>query len=392
MDTYNNPFNPGAGVRPPELAGRSVVLEQAVTALERTKRGRHAKSLMILGLRGVGKTVLLNEIRKESERRGYLAEQLEARDGEDLRQLLIHALRRVLLQLDRPGPTIEAVKKGLRVLRSFIGKITVSTGGVDITLGVDPEPGHADSGDFEADVKDVLIATARAAKEAKHPVALLIDELQYVSRSELAALIRGVHAVNQEGLPLLLFGAGLPQLAGHAGDAKSYAERLFDFPRLDRLEKDDACKAIRDPVESEGAHVEESALDEIYAQTRGYPYFLQEWGYTAWNVAQGEFITSKDAETATGQSIRKLDESFFRVRFDRLTSLEREYMRYLAELGEGPQRSSDVAKTMKRSARSLGPTRDNLIKKGMVYAPEHGQIAFTVPLFDEFMRREMPLP
>lgn len=392
MDTYNNPFNPGAGVSPPELAGRSDVLEQAITALERTKRGRHAKSLMILGLRGVGKTVLLNEIRKEAEGRGYLVEQIEARDGEDLRQLLIHALRRVLLQLDRPGQTVEAVKKGLRVLRSFIGKITVSAGGVDVTLGVDPEPGHADSGDFEADVKDVLVATAQASKAMKRPVALLIDELQYVSRPELAALIRGMHAVNQEGLPLLLFGAGLPQLAGQAGDAKSYAERLFDFPRLDRLDKDDACKAIRDPVEDDGAHIEEDALDEIYAQTRGYPYFLQEWGYNAWNVAHGDAITGKDAAAATDQSIRKLDESFFRVRFDRLTPLEREYMRYLAELGEGSQRSSDVAKAMKRSARSLGPTRDNLIKKGMIYAPEHGQVAFTVPLFDEFMRREMPLP
>lgn len=392
MDTYNNPFNPGAGVSPPELAGRSDVLEQAITALERTKRGRHAKSLMILGLRGVGKTVLLNEIRKEAEGRGYLVEQIEARDGEDLRQLLIHALRRVLLQLDRSGQTIEAVKKGLRVLRSFIGKITISAGGVDVTLGVDPEPGHADSGDFEADVKDVLVATAQASKATKRPVALLIDELQYVSRAELAALIRGMHAVNQEGLPLLLFGAGLPQLAGQAGDAKSYAERLFDFPRLDRLDKDDACKAIRDPVEDEDAHIEEGALDEIYAQTRGYPYFLQEWGYNAWNVAQGDSITGKDAVAATDQSIRKLDESFFRVRFDRLTPLEREYMRYLAELGEGPQRSSDVAKAMKRSASSLGPTRDNLIKKGMIYAPEHGQVAFTVPLFDEFMRREMRLP
>lgn len=392
MDTYNNPFNPGAGVSPPELAGRSEVLEQAVTALERTKRGRHAKSLMILGLRGVGKTVLLNEIRKEAEGRGYLVEQIEARDGEDLRQLLIHALRRVLLQLDRPGQTIEAVKKGLRVLRSFIGKITVSAGGVDVTLGLDPEPGHADSGDFEADVKDVLVATAHAAKEAKRPVALLIDELQYVSRSELAALIRGIHAVNQAGLPLLLFGAGLPQLAGQAGDAKSYAERLFDFPRLDRLDKDDARKAIRDPVEMEGASIAEDALDEIYSQTRGYPYFLQEWGYNAWNVARDDTITAKDAAAATDQSIRKLDESFFRVRFDRLTPLEREYMRYLAELGEGPQRSSDVAKAMNRNGRSLGPTRDNLIKKGMIYAPEHGQIAFTVPLFDEFMRREMQLP
>lgn len=392
MDTYNNPFNPGAGVSPPELAGRSEVLGQAITALERTKRGRHAKSLMILGLRGVGKTVLLNEIRKEAEGRGYLVEQIEARDGEDLRQLLIHALRRVLLQLDRPGQTIEAVKKGLRVLRSFIGKITVSSGGVDVTLGVDPEPGHADSGDFEADVKDVLVATAQASKATKRPVALLIDELQYVSRPELAALIRGMHAVNQEGLPLLLFGAGLPQLAGQAGDAKSYAERLFDFPRLDRLDKEDASKAIRDPVEIEGASIADGALDEIYAQTRGYPYFLQEWGYNAWNVAQGDTITANDAATATDQSIRKLDESFFRVRFDRLTPLEREYMRYLAELGEGSQRSSDVAKAMNRNGRSLGPTRDNLIKKGMIYAPEHGQIAFTVPLFDEFMRREMQLP
>ena len=392
MDTYSNPFNPGAGVSPPELAGRSEVLEQAVTALERTKRGRHAKSLMILGLRGVGKTVLLNEIGREANARGYLVEQIEARDGEDLRQLLIHALRRVLLQLDRPGQTIEAVKKGLRVLRSFIGRITVSTGGVDVTLGVDPEPGHADSGDFEADVKDVLVATARAAKESKRPVALLIDELQYVSREELAALIRGMHAVNQDGLPLLLFGAGLPQLAGQAGDAKSYAERLFDFPRLDRLEKADAYKAIREPVEVERARIDDGALEEIFTQTRGYPYFLQEWGYNAWNLAGGDVITEGDAKVATNQSIRKLDESFFRVRFDRLTPLERDYMRYLAELGEGPQRSSDVAKAMNRNARSLGPTRDNLIKKGMIYAPEHGQVAFTVPLFDEFMRREMQLP
>lgn len=392
MDTYSNPFNPGAGVSPPELAGRSDVLEQAVTALERTKRGRHAKSLMILGLRGVGKTVLLNEIRRAAELRGYLVEQIEARDGEDLRQLLIHALRRLLLQLDRPGQAIEAVKRGLRVLRSFIGKISVSAGGVDVTLGVDPEPGHADSGDFEADVKDVLVATAQAAREVKRPIALLIDELQYVSRSELAALIRGMHAVNQDGLPLLLFGAGLPQLAGQAGDAKSYAERLFDFPRLDRLDKADACKAIREPIEVERAHIDDAALEEIYAQTRGYPYFLQEWGYNAWNLAGGATITGRDAKAATTQSIRKLDESFFRVRFDRLTPLERDYMRYLAELGEGPQRSSEVARAMDRSARSVGPTRDSLIKKGMIYAPEHGLVAFTVPLFDAFMRREMPRP
>jgi hypothetical protein len=391
MDPYSNPFNPGAGVSPPELAGRADVLEQAVTAAERIKRGRHAKSLMILGLRGVGKTVLLNEIGKQAVDRGYLVEQVEARDGEDLRQLLAHALRRVLLQLDRSAQAIEAVKKGLRVLRSFIGTVTVTAAGVEIGLGVDPETGLADSGDLEADIKDVLIATARAAQAATRPVALLVDELQYVSRPELAALIRGIHAVNQAGLPLVLFGAGLPQLAGQAGDAKSYAERLFDFPRLDRLGEDDAGKAIREPVEDEGARIDDAALAEIYAQTRGYPYFLQEWGYNAWNVAQGGTIRAADAVTATALSIRKLDESFFRVRFDRLTPLERDYMRYLAELGEGPQKSSDVARAMGRRGSSLGPTRDSLIKKGMIYAPEHGLIAFTVPLFDEFMRREMPL-
>ncbi len=198
--------------------------------------------------------------------------------------------------------------------------------------------------------------------------------------------------MNQAGLPLLLFGAGLPQLAGQAGDAKNYAERLFDFPRLDRLQEHDACRAIRDPVEEERAAIEDAALAEIYAQTHGYPYFLQEWGYNAWNVAPSSPITVRDARAATTLSIRKLDESFFRVRFDRLTPLERDYMLCLAELGPGAQKSSDVAKAMNRSASSLGPTRDSLIKKGMIYAPEHGQIAFTVPLFDEFMRREMPLP
>lgn len=391
MDAYQNPFNPGAGVSPPELAGRAAVLDQAITALERVKRGRHAKSLMVLGLRGVGKTVLLNEIGKQAQTRGYLTEQIEARDGDELRQMLILALRKLLLQLDRSEHTIEAVKRGLRVLRSFIGNVTVSASGVDITLGVDPELGQADSGQLEGDVTDLLLACGHAAAEAQRPVALLIDELQYVSKAELAALIRAIHAVNQAGLPLIVFGAGLPQLAGQAGDAKSYAERLFDFPRLDRLEQPDAFAAIREPIEDEGARVEDLALAEIFAQSRGYPYFLQEWGYNAWNIAAGNTITEADARKATIESMRKLDESFFRVRFDRLTPLEREYMRCLADLGPESQRSADVASRMGRKANSVAPTRDSLIRKGMVYSPEHGMIAFTVPLFDEFMRREIPL-
>lgn len=388
MDKNINPFNPGAGVSPPELAGRADVLETAETALARTKRGKHAKSLMILGLRGVGKTVLLNQIKERAVKLGYLAEMQEAHDGAELKQLLIPVLRRLLLRLDRLQHTVETVKKGLRVLRSFIGNITIAASGAEVTLGVDPETGYADSGNLEDDLRDVLVAVGEAARDAGTPVAILIDELQYLPKEELGALIRGIHAINQAGLPLVLFGAGLPQLAGQAGDAKSYAERLFDFPRLGALEEADAWKAIRDPVEDEGAHISDDALREIYAKTHGYPYFLQEWGYTVWNIAQGDIITERDARVATTESIRKLDESFFRVRFDRTTPLERDYMRRLAELGEGPQRSADVAAAMQRSAPSLGPVRDSLIKKGMIFSPEYGQIAFTVPLFDEFMRRE----
>lgn len=390
MDEYRNPFNPGAGVSPPELAGRAEVMQQAVTALERTKRGRHSKSLMVLGLRGVGKTVLLNEIARQADQRGYLTEMVEARDGDDLRLMLLQSMRRILLAMNRGDQVAEAVKKGLRVLRSFLGGITVSAGGVDITLGVDPEIGMADSGILEADVTDLLLATGRAAQAAQRPVALLIDELQYVSKDELAALIRGMHAVDQAALPLILFGAGLPQLAGQAGDAKSYAERLFDFPRLDRLAEVDAYAAIREPIEDEDAEIEDDALKEIFRQSHGYPYFLQEWGYNAWNVCTTGRISEEDARKATHISLRKLDGSFFRVRFDRLTPAERDYMRALASLGPDPQRSADVAATLGRKPSSVAPQRDSLIKKGMLYAPEYGLIAFTVPLFDEFMRREMP--
>ncbi|MBC3270096.1 ATP-binding protein [Pseudomonas sp. SWRI81] len=387
MDKNTNPFNPGAGVSPPELAGRSEVLETADTALARTKRGKHAKSLMILGLRGVGKTVLLNQIKDRALALGYLAEMQEAHDGAELKQLLIPVLRRVLLRLDRVQSTVEAVKRGIRILRSFIGNITIAAGGAEVTLGGDSEAGYADSGNLEDDLRDVLIATAEAARDAGTPVAILIDELQYLSKDELGALIRGIHAVNQAALPLILFGAGLPQLAGQAGDAKSYAERLFEFPRLGALLEIDAWKALRDPVEEEGASISDGALREIFEKTHGYPYFLQEWGYTAWNIAKEQSITEADAQAATEESIRKLDESFFRVRFDRTTPAEREYMRCLAELGEGPQRSTDVAKALGRNATSLGPVRDSLIKKGMIYSPEYALIAFTVPLFDEFMRR-----
>jgi len=392
MDSNSNPFNPGAGVPPPELVGRDPILQQADVALERIKRGRAERSMLLVGLRGVGKTVLLREIRRRALNKGYAVEMIEAQDEQTIAQLLLPALRRLLLELDTAKRAIGAVKKGLRVLRSFIGTIKVAAGDVEVTLGVDPEPGRADSGDLESDLKDLFVALGEAARDAEQPIALLIDEMQYLPQRDLAALIRSLHAVAQEGLPLVLFGAALPQIFSQVGEAKSYAERLFRFSQIDRLPRADSDEVVRGPVQQEGASVTDDALDEIYDQTKGYPYFLQEWGYRAWNLAPDDVIDGNVAREATRASLRELDHQFFRVRFDRVTPLEREYMRALAELGEGVHRSSDVAELIGRTTNQLGTVRDTLIRKGMVYSPGHGQIAFTVPLFEQFMKRTMDMP
>ncbi len=392
MDPNSNPFNPGAGTPPPELVGRDPILDETNIILERIKRGRSERSLLLVGLRGVGKTVLLREVRRRALDKGYGVEMIEAQEKQTLAQLLIPALRRLLLDLDAGKKTIAAVKRGLRVLRSFLGTIKVSSHEVEVTLGVDPEKGRADSGDLESDLKDLLIAVGEAARAAERPIALLIDELQYLPRRDLAALIRSLHAVAQEGLPLVLFGAGLPQLFSQVGEAKSYAERLFRFSEIDRLTHADSDEVVRGPVQEERASVTQEALEEIYAQTKGYPYFLQEWGYRAWNLAPEDHIDIKVARDATRLALKELDHQFFRVRFDRVTPGEREYMRALAELGEGVHRSSEVADLIGKTTNQLGPVRDALIRKGMVYSPAHGDIAFTVPLFDQFMKRTMPMP
>jgi predicted ATPase len=252
VDPNTNPFNPGAGTPPPELVGRDPILQQADIALERIKRGRSERSLFLVGLRGVGKTVLLREVRRRAQQKGYVVEMVEAQEEQALTQLLTPALRRLLLELDATKKTVAAVKRGLRVLRSFLGTISVGAGDIDVTLGVDPEPGRADSGNLESDLKDLLVAVGEAAREADRPVALLIDELQYLPRSDMAALVRGLHAVAQEGLPLVMFGAGLPQLFAQVGEAKSYAERLFRFAEIDRLSRPDSNEVVRGPVENEG--------------------------------------------------------------------------------------------------------------------------------------------
>ena len=391
MDPNSNPFNPGAGTPPPELVGRDGVLEQGDIALERIKRGRSERSLLLVGLRGVGKTVLLREIRRRALDKGYAVEMIEAQEEQTITELLAPALRRLLIELDSSKRTIAAVKRAMRVLRSFLGNVKVAASGIEVSLGVEPEVGSADSGDLESDVTDLLVAIGQAAVAAERPVALMIDELQYLPTRHLAALIRAIHAVAQEALPVMLFGAGLPQLFLQVGEAKSYAERLFRFTEIDRLSHSDSFEAIRDPITHERATITDAALEEIYKQTEGYPYFLQEWGYRTWNLATERAIGVEVARNASEVALRELDHQFFRVRFDRVTPAEREYMRGLAELGEGEHRSGQVAELIGKTAQQLGPARDTLIRKGMIYSPAHGQIAFTVPLFDQFMKRTMPL-
>ena len=387
MDKIRNPFSPGAGSPPPELAGRDGILEQARVLLGRVLAKRPEKSLLLTGLRGVGKTVLLNEIERMAQASGYRTILLEAHEGKSLAVLLAPQLRRLLFDLDRIAGAGDKVRRGIAVLKSFIGGVKIKVGEIDISLDIEPEPGTADSGDLETDLPSLFLAVGEAAQERGVAVALLIDELQYFSSQELSALIMAMHKMQQRQLPLLLIAAGLPILPGLMGESKSYAERLFSFPDIGPLPEPDATKALQDPVRQAGEAFEPAALAEIFRLTRGYPYFLQEWGYQAWNHATASPISLAVVRQTSALVAQRLDENFFRVRFDRLTPREKKYLRAMAERGPGPHRTGDVADKLGVKINTLGPVRANLIKKGMVYSPSHGDMAFTVPLFDEFMRR-----
>lgn len=390
MDPIRNPFSPGAGSPPPELVGRDGILEQARILLGRIKQKRPEKSMLLTGLRGVGKTVLLNEIECLARKDGYRTIFIEAHENKLLGPLIIPYLRSLLFDLDRIAGASNKVKRGLAVLRSFIGSIKLSVN--DITVGVDiePEKGSADSGDLEIDLPNLFIAIGEAAEDRKCAVAILIDEIQYFNHKELGSLIMAMHKIQQRQLPLILLGAGLPILPGLAGESKSYAERLFSFPDIGALSREDTMRALRDPAQAAGVTFEFSALEEIFRLTKGYPYFLQEWGYQAWNTAKASPITLQIVQDATTSVIPRLDKNFFRVRFDRLTPREKNFLRTMAELGPDAHRMGDIADILNIKASSLSPVRANLIKKGMIYSPAYGDIAFTVPLFDEFLIRAIP--
>lgn len=389
MDPITNPFSPGAGSPPPELVGRDPLLEQARILLGRIQQKRSEKSMLLTGLRGVGKTVLLNEIERQATAAGYRTILIEAHEDKPLGPLLAPYLRTVLYELDRVAGAGDKVKRGLRVLRSFLGALKVTYAGIEVGLDIDPEIGSADSGDLEIDLPNLLAAIGEAAEERSSAVAVLIDEVQYFTEKELGALIMAMHKVQQRQLPVVLLGAGLPILPGLAGESKSYAERLFSFPEVGALSEEDAATALREPALHAGVVFEPQALREVFRLTKGYPYFLQEWGYRSWNQAPTNTITLEVVRAATPTVIERLDQNFFRVRFDRLTPSEKRFLRAVAELGPGAHRTGDIAATLGVNVTSLGPVRAKLIKKGMVYSPAHGDMAFTVPLFDEFMRRAM---
>lgn len=388
MDPVRNPYAPGAGSPPPELAGRKDVIENAQIALRRLAIGRPSQSPILVGLRGVGKTVLLVRIKHLADEEKIKTIYVEAHEGKTLPELLVTGIRQTLFSLSVAANAKDKVRRALMVLKSFLSglKVTIS----EVEIGIDAEVGTADSGDIEADLPELMMALAEAAAAAKTPVAILIDEMQYLSEKEFSSLIMSVHRINQNALPVILIGAGLPQILGLAGNSKSYAERLFSYPRIGALTERDAINAIVNPARSEGVRYEQGAVNQILKVTKSYPYFLQQWAYEAWNVAENDVIKARDVFSAHNNALSTLDESFFKVRFERCTPSEKKYMRALAELGSGSFRSGDIAEVLGVKTTSVAPTRGNLIKKGMIYSPAHGDTEFTVPMFDEYMKRAMP--
>jgi hypothetical protein len=383
MDSFHNPFRPGAGTPPPALIGRDDLIESFGVALRRTLAGRPGKSVMPIGLRGVGKTVLLNRFEQLARDGGSQTGFMEAPETGEFKRLLATRLRSILFGLDQ-GKMSDAVKRAMATLRSFTYTFP---DGMSISLGVDPLAGSADSGVLSEDATDLLVAVGEAVKDRGTGLLLAIDEVQYLTAEELGALISAIHRTVQLNLPVILVGAGLPQLPGLAGSAKSYAERLFDFPKIGPLARADARAALELPAQAQDVAFTDGALDELLGHTQGYPYFLQEWGYHVWNVAPRSPITVEDVRLAEPEVRRQLDENFFLVRMDRLTPAEKRYLLAMAELGSGPHRSGDIAARLGVKVESVAPRRSALIRKGMVFSPAHGDTAFTVPLFDEFLRR-----
>ena len=382
-------MHPGAGSPPPQLAGRRETLDDGRIAFQRIKSRRPSQSPILVGLRGVGKTVLMVELLKIAEKEDFHVIYLEAHEGKTLPELIAPEVRRVLFALSKMENAKEKANKAIRVFKSFLSGIHIKYG--DFDVGVSAELGAADSGDLEADLPVLISAIGEAANSARKTIAIFIDELQYLSKIEFSALIMAMHRCNQRQFPVIFIGAGLPQVLSLAGNSKSYAERLFTYPEIGALSEADARLAIIEPAKKQGVVIEEAAVNQILMLTERYPYYLQQWAYEAWNVATGNTIKASDINTAHNQALSEFDSGFFKVRFERCTPSEKRYMRALAHLGEGTHRSGDVAEILGLQSKSVAPTRGSLIKKGMIYSPAHGDTKFTVPLYSDYMKRVMQL-
>ena len=389
MDPITNPYTPGAGTPPRELAGRDDLRNKVRVCLERLRIGNSAKSVIMVGLRGVGKTVLLDKMRLDAEASGIQTVRIEVPENRSLPAVIAPALRLALLRLSKVEAAKVFAQRALRALAGLAKSLKVKYQDIEVGLDFDAEPGLADNGDLEVDLAALFVESGIAAKQAGTVLALFIDELQYIKQDQFAALISALHRCAQQNLPIAVVGAGLPQLLSIAGEAKSYSERLFDYPIVDKLARSPATDVIRKPALALGVAFEDEAVEEIIRKTDGYPYFLQEWGKHAWDWAQATPITKNDVLEASQLTIATLDESFFKVRLERTTPSERRYLKAMAELGAGPHRSGDIAQKLNKAATSLGPVRASLITKGIVWSPSHGDTAFTVPLFHLYLLRTL---
>lgn len=388
MDPFANPFAPGAGSRPPELAGRDTILQAAKISCGRAIKRLSARSIMLLGLRGTGKTVLLSEIGRIAEAEGLLVSKVEAPEETNLANLLYPEMRKISRSLSNVEAAKHFASRALGGLRNFASVFKIEASGVSVGVEPTPEPGLAESGDIQHDLPDLFGQIGRAAQAANKGWVLLIDEVQYLSQEDLSGLIVALHRMSQDGLPIIFIGAGLPQVARLAGDAKSYAERLFSYPSVGALDNEAASRAVEKPINDQDATISQDALSVIFELTKGYPFFLQELASVSWNNSHGPEISASDVRTSYVETIRSLDDGFFRVRLDRLTRAEVQFVSSMAALGDGPYQVSDIARAMGRTQKSLGPTRGNIISKGMIYSTDHGYLDFTVPLFADFIRRQ----
>ncbi|MCL7419645.1 MAG: ATP-binding protein [Methylobacter sp.] len=388
MESYKNPYRPGAGTKPLVISGREKEIQKADTLLKSVKYGAPQRSLMLYGLRGVGKTVLLNAMESIAANEGYLSEHLEMSETDEFRRVIAKSCRKMLLNLSQKENIKDKCIRALGILKAF--SLTIPDG-PELKIDVDAVVGIGDSGDLDSDLIDLFVALGETASDSEKYVCFFIDEVQYLSEEAVSALIASSHRITQKNLPVVFICAGLPQIAALSGDAKSYAERLFEFIPIGELRNGSDLEALIEPARTRDVSYTPEAQNIILAEAKGYPYFIQEFGKHAWELAEESPISEEVAVNASIAAICTLDDSFFKVRMDRSTSAEREFMMAMSSLGSGPYKSLEIAQKLDKKINSIGPVRAQLISKGFIYSPQHGEVAFSVPLYDEYIRRNFDI-